>query len=113
MAVRSVSNDDIPGLQVLHKLRRDVGPEDFSDHRPVSDEWRNQPVPLKAGDDGFGLPMAERHRPSQPCPLGGTDLATHNWLARSDPIVALAQDGRSTGLLLLIMHRDVPPSVSK
>lgn len=55
-----IENDDVTGRHCRHKPCFDPCFEDAAVHRRIDDPWRGQSMASKIGNEGLGLPMAER-----------------------------------------------------
>ena len=60
MSGQIVDDDDVAFFEGWDELGLDIGFEDSPVHRRIDDEGRGQGAATQSGDEGLGLPMAER-----------------------------------------------------
>ena len=60
MSGQIVDDDDVAFFEGWDELGLDIGFEDSPVHRRIDDEGRGEGVATQSGDEGLGLPMAER-----------------------------------------------------
>ena len=114
-----VEDDDVACLQGGSELRLDVDVEGGPIHCAFEEPWGRQPMATQGGNEGLGVPVAERGRTGQPLALrgpapqpgqlgGGRCLVdegeavrhgTHDRLALIDPHVAELGDVGACALL--------------